>query len=88
MHYASVRLAQAALAPSVSQVPLGAIPNYGGKTSEGTTASHHRWGTDRVPTPREIVGHLDQYVVGQVGGRAGVVVFCGWGGWVGGGGAA
>ncbi|KAL4443816.1 hypothetical protein ABPG75_011553 [Micractinium tetrahymenae] len=57
--------AAAALAPSVSQVPLGAIPNYGGKTSEGTNATHHRWGTDRVPTPREIVGHLDQYVVGQ-----------------------
>ena len=37
-----------------------------GKTSEGTNASHHRWGLDRVPTPREIVAHLDQYVVGQV----------------------
>ena len=121
---------------SVSQVPLGAIPNYGGRTryigkaglpmwsvlwlqpgglaasrpglfcaahteqsvpqaavallsharahapprtavlppprppcrSEGTNASHHRWGVDRVPTPREIVEHLDQYVVGQVRG--------------------
>jgi len=51
---------------TISNVPLGAIPNYGGKTSEGTNATHHRWGVDRVPTPREIVAHLDQYVVGQV----------------------
>ena len=120
---------------SVSQVPLGAIPNYGGRTrwgqpadlvrrqqepswrlctaarwqfcagccaleadrgipcqgacapapfgahpatlppcislprSEGTNATHHRWGIDRVPTPKEIVEHLDQYVIGQVSGR-------------------
>lgn len=72
---------QAALAPSVSQVPLGAIPNYGGKTSEGTNATHHRWGTDRVPTPREIVGHLDQYVVGQVGSKGAGVWREVWGGW-------
>lgn len=51
---------------SSSSVPLGAIPNYGGRTSEGSSASHHRWGIDRVPTPREIVAHLDQYVIGQV----------------------
>ncbi|PRW60516.1 ATP-dependent Clp protease ATP-binding subunit isoform A [Chlorella sorokiniana] len=50
---------------SVSQVPLGAIPNYGGRTSEGTNATHHRWGIDRVPSPKEIVEHLDQYVIGQ-----------------------
>lgn len=50
---------------SVTQVPLGAIPNYGGRTSEGTNATHHRWGIDRVPTPKEIVQHLDQYVIGQ-----------------------
>lgn len=53
---------------AVSSVPLGAIPNYGGRTSEGTNASHHRWGVDRVPTPAEIVAHLDSYVVGQVRG--------------------
>lgn len=109
---------------SVTQVPLGAIPNYGGRTrcvrggmapwhpynraslckqllarnlqhmgqrrcclplcaaypgirsplaclcacSEGTNATHHRWGIDRVPTPKEIVQHLDQYVIGQVRG--------------------
>lgn len=34
--------------------------------SEGTNATHHRWGIDRVPTPKEIVEHLDQYVIGQV----------------------
>lgn len=70
-----------AMQASVSQVPLGAIPNYGGKTSEGTNASHHRWGVDRVPTPREIVAHLDQYVIGQVRRRWGawgcVEVLCG-----------
>lgn len=47
-------------------MPMSAVPNYGGKTSEGTTATHHRWGVDRVPTPKEIVAALDQYVVGQV----------------------
>lgn len=51
---------------SVSNVPLGAIPNYGGKTSEGTTASYHRWGMDKVPAPREIVDCLGEYVIGQV----------------------
>jgi hypothetical protein len=45
---------------------LGAIPNYGGKTSEGTTASYHRWGMDKVPAPREIVDCLGEYVIGQV----------------------
>ncbi|KAI3429567.1 hypothetical protein D9Q98_005654 [Chlorella vulgaris] len=50
---------------SVSNVPLGAIPNYGGKTSEGTTASYHRWGMDKVPAPREIVDCLGEYVIGQ-----------------------
>lgn len=47
-------------------MPLGAIPNYGGKTSEGTTASYHRWGMDKVPAPREIVDCLGEYVIGQV----------------------
>ncbi|PSC69399.1 ATP-dependent CLP protease ATP-binding subunit [Micractinium conductrix] len=55
----------AATSQVITNVPMSAIPNYGGKTSEGTNASHHRWGLDRVPTPREIVAHLDQYVVGQ-----------------------
>lgn len=51
---------------SSSSVPVTSIPNYGGRTSEGTSASCHRWGVDRVPTPRDIVAHLDQYVIGQV----------------------
>lgn len=49
----------------VNNMPMSAVPNYGGKTSEGASASQHRWGIDRVPTPREIVAALDQYVVGQ-----------------------
>ena len=61
----------APLQGGVNNMPMSAVPNYGGKTSEGASASQHRWGIDRVPTPREIVAALDQYVVGQVGAQLG-----------------
>ena len=65
---------------SVSSVPLGALPNFGGRTSEGTIASHQRWGIERVPTPREIVAMLDQYVVGQAEAKKVLAVAVSWGG--------
>lgn len=44
--------------------PQDPTPAFGGQT---TTSSHatHNWGLSRVPTPRELVAALDQYVVGQ-----------------------
>lgn len=49
--------------------------------SEGTNATHHRWGIDRVPTPKEIVEHLDQYVIGQVSSRDLLGNFVGFHSW-------
>jgi hypothetical protein len=46
--------------------PLGGIPSYGGRAPDGTSAQPSpAWGVQQVPTPREMVTLLDQYVVGQ-----------------------
>eukprot|EP00887_Chlorella_sp_A99_P003992 scaffold11.g3992.t1 len=50
---------------TATQLPLGGVPHYGGKVSEGTVAVPHRWGVDRVPSPADIVGSLNQFVIGQ-----------------------
>ena len=52
--------------PPPRQVPISGVPHFGGKTHEGTIAVSHRWGVDKVPSPSEIVGSLDQFVIGQV----------------------
>lgn len=43
---------------------LEAIPQFGGNTTNTTTANH-QWGFTRVPSPRDLVRALDQYVIGQ-----------------------
>lgn len=45
--------------------PQSAIPNFGGRAPDGTAFQQSQWGVDKVPTPREMVAMLDQYVVGQ-----------------------
>jgi len=52
-------------APSPSAGPQSAIPNFGGRAPDNTTSSGSGWGIDKIPTPREMVGLLDQHVVGQ-----------------------
>ena len=49
---------------SANPASSGSIPSFGGKTLDGTTATH-MWGVDKVPSPKEIVSILDQYIVGQ-----------------------
>lgn len=51
--------------PGGGTAPQGGVPSFGGRPAEGNPGGAHRWGIDRVPTPREIVATLDQYVVGQ-----------------------
>ncbi len=55
--------AQPAAAPAPG--PQSAIPNFGGRAPDGTAFQQSQWGVDKVPTPREMVAMLDQYVVGQ-----------------------
>lgn len=52
-------------APTSSAGPQSAIPNFGGRAPDNTTSSGSGWGIDKIPTPREMVGLLDQHVVGQ-----------------------
>ena len=44
--------------------PLSAVPNFGGHDSQGSTG-FRILGDGPVPTPRELVAQLDQYVIGQ-----------------------
>ena len=41
------------------------IPNYGGRSPEGNPITQKSWGRMKIPTPRQMVRMLDQYVVGQ-----------------------
>ena len=44
--------------------PLSAVPNFGGQDSIGTTG-FKIMGDGPIPTPRQLVVMLDQYVIGQ-----------------------
>lgn len=44
--------------------PLGSVPHYGGTDDHGATA-FRVLGDGPVPTPRELVARLDDYVIGQ-----------------------
>lgn len=46
-----------------SQTTLEAVPQFGGNSTN--TVSSWSGGFSRVPTPRELVEALDQYVIGQ-----------------------
>ena len=52
-------------ASAASAGPQSAIPNFGGRAPDNTTSAQSGWGIDKIPTPREMVGLLDQHVVGQ-----------------------
>lgn len=73
---------QGACAPAPSGAHPATLPAcISPPRSEGTNATHHRWGIDRVPTPKEIVEHLDQYVIGQVSSRDLLGNFVGFHSW-------
>ena len=44
--------------------PLGSMPHYGGTDDHGATA-FRVVGEGPIPTPRELVAKLDDYVIGQ-----------------------
>mmetsp|Transcript_12269 Transcript_12269/g.29945 ORF Transcript_12269/g.29945 Transcript_12269/m.29945 type:complete len:612 (-) Transcript_12269:1270-3105(-) len=43
---------------------LEAVPQFGGSTTN-TTTSQHNWQVHKLPSPKEMVAALDEYVVGQ-----------------------
>lgn len=43
---------------------MSAVPNFGGSDSHGNTG-FKIMGDGPIPTPRQLVGMLDQYVIGQ-----------------------
>ena len=45
--------------------PHSGIPNFGGRAPDSPSTTESQWGVDKVPTPREMVGILNQHVVGQ-----------------------
>ena len=44
--------------------PINAVPNYGGSDGHGATG-FQILGDGVIPTPKQIVSKLDQYVIGQ-----------------------
>lgn len=48
----------------VQAEPLSAVPNFGGHDSQGSTG-FKILGDGPIPTPRQLVAMLDQYVIGQ-----------------------
>ena len=44
--------------------PITAVPNYGGSDGHGATG-FQIMGDGPVPTPKQLVEQLDQYVIGQ-----------------------
>lgn len=44
---------------------MSAIPSFGGRAPDGSNNLQNQWGTGYIPTPRQMVEHLDMYVVGQ-----------------------
>ena len=56
--------------------PMSGIPSYGGRAPDGTVASGPKWGIDQVPTPRQLVEKLDEYVVGQSDAKKILAVGC------------
>ena len=43
---------------------MTAVPNYGGRDGQGATGFNIT-GDGAIPTPRQIVAKLDEYVIGQ-----------------------
>lgn len=58
-----------------SNDPMGAIPSYGGRSPDGML-SPPQWGIKHVPTPRQLVDKLDEYVVGQSDAKKILAVGC------------
>lgn len=44
---------------------MNAIPSFGGRAPDGSNTVQNQWGMGYLPTPRQMVEHLDMYVVGQ-----------------------
>lgn len=52
-----------AFTPHHNTVEAIAVPQFGGATTNTVSGQH--FGISRLPTPREMVAALDQFVIGQ-----------------------